>query len=199
MIEGDGQAVSEDEFLAARRAMVLNQLRPQGVTNHAVLAAMGSVPRERFVPAGARALAYADRSLTADGGAPIMPPAELGLLLAALDPRPGERALVVGAGGGYSAAVLEALGLGVTRTECDPPAGRDKYDVILIEGAVEVFPSWVAGRLSPAGRVAAALLDGGVARLSIGRGTGGVVGFTSLGDAQVPANPAFARPPAFTF
>lgn len=191
--------MTNDDFSAARRAMVLNQLRPQGVTNAAVLAAMGSVPRERWLPEGMGALAYGDRSLLLPGGAPIMPPAELGLLLTALDPKPGERALVVGAGGAYSAAVLEAIGLDVARSDGERPAGRGDYDLVLFEGAVERFPDWVAGRLAPGGRVGAALLDGGVARLSIGRGTNGRVGFASIADAQVPPNPAFARAPVFTF
>ena len=191
--------MTEDDYSEARRAMVLNQLRPQGVTNAAVIAAMGSVPRERFVPEAARASAYADRSLLLEGGAPMMPPAELGTLLTALDPRPGERALVVGAGGAYSAAVLEALGLAVSRSDADAPAGREQYDLVLIEGAVEQFPDWIAGRLAPGGRVGAALADGGVAHLSIGRCTGGSVGFSSIADAQVPSNPAFAAKPVFTF
>ncbi len=191
--------MNEDEYSAARRAMVLNQLRPQGVSNTAVLAAMGSVPRETFVPVPMRAAAYADRSLLGGGGVPMMPPVELGILLTALDPRPGERALVVGAGAAYSGAVLEALGLTVTRTDLDAPANRDQFDLVLIEGAVEQFPPWIAGLLAPGGRVGAALLDGGVARLSIGRGTGGAVGFTSIADAQVPPHPGFARTPVFTF
>ena len=51
------------DFSLARRAMVDNQLRPEGVTDRGVLAAMGSVERERFVPEAARALAYFDRPL----------------------------------------------------------------------------------------------------------------------------------------
>ncbi|HET9355623.1 MAG TPA: protein-L-isoaspartate O-methyltransferase [Sphingomicrobium sp.] len=191
--------MTEQDSSAARRAMVLNQLRPQGVTNTAVLAAMGSVPREQYVPPALRASAYADRSLLVDGGAPMMPPAELGILLNALDPRPGERALVVGAGGDYSAAVLAALGLTVTRTAGDAPPGRDLHDVVLVEGAVEQFPDWIAGQLAPGGRVGAALVEGGVARLSIGRASRGAIGFTTLADAQVPSHPGFALKPVFTF
>ncbi|WP_162888137.1 protein-L-isoaspartate O-methyltransferase family protein [Sphingomonas mesophila] len=187
------------DFSAARRAMVLNQLRPQGVTNGAVLAAMGAVPREQYVPAAMRALAYGDRSLVGDDGAPTMPPAELGLLLTALDPQPGERALVVGSGGAYSAAVLEAIGLTVARTDLDAPAGKAAFDIVLVEGAVEIFPDWVARLLAPGGRVGAALIDNGVARLSVGRSSNGALGFTTLADAQVPAHPGFARAHAFTF
>ena len=51
------------DFSLARRAMVDSQLRPQGVTDRGVLAAMGKVERERFVPEQARALAYFDRPL----------------------------------------------------------------------------------------------------------------------------------------
>ena len=179
--------------------MVLSQLRPQGVTHPAVLAAMGAIPREAFVPGHLTAMAYADRSLLLEGGAPMMPPAELGVLLTALDPMPGERALVVGAGGAYSAAVLEAIGLAVTRTDLAPPAGREQFDIVLVEGAIEAVPDWLGRVLAPNGRVAAAPVEQGVARLSIGRCAHGVVGFKSIADAQVSAHPGFARKPAFTF
>ncbi|HJU77828.1 MAG TPA: protein-L-isoaspartate O-methyltransferase, partial [Sphingomicrobium sp.] len=51
------------DFAAARRAMVENQLRPQGVTDPVVLDAMASVERERFLPAHTRPLAYVDRAV----------------------------------------------------------------------------------------------------------------------------------------
>ncbi|WP_240913943.1 protein-L-isoaspartate O-methyltransferase [Sphingomonas sp. HDW15A] len=188
-----------DDFTAARRAMVLNQLRPQGVTNLGVLAAMGTVAREAFVPQGLQAAAYGDRSLVLDGGAPMMPPAELGILLNALEPMAGEKALVIGEGGAYSAAVLEALGLDVTRTDAEPPLGRHAFDVILIEGSVGALPDWVVSQLAPGGRVGAAILDRGVSRLCIGRGDRGAIGFKSLADSQVPPLPAFQAKPQFTF
>ena len=188
-----------EDFTAARRAMVLNQLRPQGVTNLGVLAAMGTVAREAFLPESMRAAAYADRSLVLDGGAPMMPPSELGILLNALAPMAGEKALVIGRGGAYSAAVLEALGVDVTRTDAEPPSGRHAFNVILIEGSVGEFPDWVASQLAPGGRVGAAILEKGVSRLSIGRGDRGAIGFKSLADAQVPPLPAFLARPQFTF
>jgi protein-L-isoaspartate(D-aspartate) O-methyltransferase len=191
--------VTIDDFTAARRAMVLNQLRPQGVTNLGVLAAMGTVPREAFVPEGMRAAAYSDRSLILDGGSPMMPPAELGILLNALDPKAGEKALVIGQGGAYSAAILEALGLQVVRSDSDAPSGRGAFDIVLVEGSVAKLPEWAAGILAPGGRVAAAILEKGVARLSIGRGDRGAIGFKSLADAQVPPLPALQARPQFTF
>lgn len=188
-----------EDFTAARRAMVLNQLRPQGVTNLGVLAAMGTVAREAFVPEAMRAAAYADRSLTLKDGAPIMPPAELGILLNALEPRTGEKALVVGPGGAYSAAILEALGLSVVRSDAEAPSTRVAFDVVLFEGSLAKLPDWVAGVLAPGGRVGAAILDKGVSRLSIGRGDRGAIGLKSLADAQVPPLPAFQPRPQFTF
>src|SRR5512139_4039805 len=107
------------DFSLARRTMIDNQLRPEGVTDLDVLAAMGSVPRENYVPEGARALAYFDRPLKIADGRTMTPPAALGRLLSELAPKPGQRALVVGSGTGYSAAVLKAVGLDVVALESD--------------------------------------------------------------------------------
>src|SRR5215218_1325814 len=91
------------DFAAARRAMIDSQLRPEGVTNPAVLAAMGSIPREQFVPEELRPLAYSDRPLDFGKGQSMMAPAALARLLGELEPRAGERALVVGSDNGYAA------------------------------------------------------------------------------------------------
>src|SRR5687767_13032128 len=84
------------DFAAARRAMIDSQLRPEGVTDVAVLAAMASVAREEFVPDAVKPVAYMDRPLALGEGRFLMPPAALARLLTELAPRAGERALVVG-------------------------------------------------------------------------------------------------------
>lgn len=183
------------DFAAARRVMVASQLRPQGVTDAGVLAAMGSVPREDFLPASQQALAYGDRALLLDNGAPMMPPAELGQLLGRVAPVAGERALVVGEGGAYTAAILRHMGLEVEIGD----AGTRDFDLILVEGAIEHLPAELAQRLAPGGRVGAAIAEDGVTRLAIGRGDGKTVGFTSFAEAQVPILPGFAHAPAFVF
>lgn len=192
---------SAANFDAARRVMVVSQLRPQGVTDTRVLAAMGSIPRQEYVPASARASAYGDRPLRLDDGSPMMPPAEIGLLLSRLAPRPGERALVIGGGGAYAVALLRHIGLDV---ETCADKGTGPVDLILVEGAIENLPAAIAKRLAPDGRVGAAIVEDGVTRLATGRVAGSAsagqsVGFTSFAEAQVPRLPGASSAPAFTF
>lgn len=208
------------DFSLARRAMVDNQLRPEGVTDQGGLAAMSTVERERFVPAEARALAYFDRPLRIAKGRAMMPPAALGKLLTALAPRNGERALVVGSGTGYSTALLRSIGLDVVALDSDKSlaaiAGEagietlvgdlDKgwekgapYDLILLDGAVEEIPATLVKQLRDGGRLAGAIVERGVSRLVIGRAAGGVLGLRSIADAEVESLPGFDRPRAFTF
>lgn len=192
-------SISPSSFDDARRIMVASQLRPQGVTDTLVLAAMAAVPREDHVGTANRASAYGDRPLKLDDGSPVMPPAELGLLLTRLAPRPGERALVVGGGGAYAAAVLGHIGLDVRTDDNDP----DPVDVIVVEGAMEQLPDGLGDRLASGGRIGAAIVEDGVTRLAIGRAVdspnGKTIGFTSFAEAQVPVLPGTRRAPAFAF
>ena len=192
------------DHIAARRAMIDNQLRPEGVTDGAVLAAMGSVAREDFVPDAARGFAYFDRPILLGEGRAMMPPAALGRLLSELAPRGGERALVVGAGSGYSAALLTAIGLDVMSTDrLDGPDVSDAsgagFDLILIDGAVEQVPQPLIDQLVEGGRLGGALRVSGVSRLVVGRAAAGRLGLRTIVDADVPSLPHAARPPAFTF
>ena len=204
----------------ARRAMVDSQLRPEAVTDRGVLAAMGSVERERFVPDRYKSLAYFDRPLPIGAGRTMMPPAALGRLLSELAPVAGERALVVGSGSGYSAALLGAIGLDVTALESDKALGEAAdqagvatkvgdlargwaagapYDLILIDGAVEEIPAALTKQLAPGGRCGGALVDRGVTRLVVGRVSGGALGLATISDADVAVLPGFARARVFTF
>jgi protein-L-isoaspartate(D-aspartate) O-methyltransferase len=125
-------------------------------------------------------------------------------LLSKLAPQPGERALVVGGGGGYAAALLRQIGLAVDTADGSDAPGKNLYDLILVEGAIEQLPASLAGRLVPGGRAGAAILEGGVTRLATGRRAadpagGKSVAFTSFAEAQVPVLPGFAAAPAFVF
>src|SRR4030095_12183372 len=98
--------MTEHNFEQMRRVMVASQLRTTGVSDPSVLAAMGAVARERFVPAERASTAYADAPVPLGNGRFLNPPMALGKLLNEADPVASDRALVVGAATGYSAAVL---------------------------------------------------------------------------------------------
>ena len=187
------------DFAAARRAMIDSQLRPEGVSDPAVLAAMASVPREQFVPDALKPLAYSDRPLELGEGKAIMPPAALARLVMELEPRAGERALVVGPANGYAASVLGALGLEVDAAESQDDAGKAIYDLILIDGAVEDGPASLVARLGPSGRLGTGVADNGVTRLAIGKVSGGALGLRRFADSDVPVISAFTRPRVFSF
>ena len=188
----------KDEFADARAAMVESQLRPQGIADPVVVEAFASVPRERFVPQESLPLAYSDRSVKLGEGRFLMAPAALALLIQALEPRAGERALVVG-GSGYSAEVLRAMG--VDAADADPGAGKQggQFDIILIDGAIEEVPEAIIDQLAVGGRLAAAIIDRGVTRLTVGTKSAGGFGLRSIGDAAVPPLPGFERRQAFVF
>ena len=200
--------------------MVDAQLRPQGVNFRPVVEAMSEVPREQFVAEDAQPIAYIDRTVPTGDGRLMSPPAVVGLLLTELAPRAGERALVVGCGTGYSAAVLEAIGVQVTGLECSPElAGRARengidtvegpleegwkkgapYDLILIDGAVEYIPDSIIAQLADRGRLGTALLDRGICRLAVGRRAGKGFGLHTTDDAAAARLPGFAKPRTFIF
>src|SRR5437764_8624528 len=208
------------DYSAARAAMVDSQLRPQGVSDPAVLQAMATVPREQFVPDHSRPLAYVDRAVAIGTGRFLVAPAALGRLLTEMAPERGQRALVVGGGSGYSAALLLAMGLEVVAVESGSDlaaqarelgidviegpleAGHHAgapYDQVLIDGGVGLIPDAIVAQLADGGRLGTALVDRGITRLIVGRKSGGAFGYLSIGDAGVPALPGFTRPKAFTF
>jgi protein-L-isoaspartate(D-aspartate) O-methyltransferase len=89
--------------------MVERQLRRRGIADERVLDAMNTVPRERFVPRRERSRAYRDGALPIASGQTISQPWIVAAMAQALELQGDERVLEVGAGSGYSAAVLSLL------------------------------------------------------------------------------------------
>jgi protein-L-isoaspartate(D-aspartate) O-methyltransferase len=221
--------MTEHNFEHMRRAMVASQLRTTGVSDPRVVAAMGAVPRERFVPDARVPIAYADVQVPLEDGRALNSPMALGRLLTELHPRESERALVVAAATGYSAAVMARLAKEVVALEEHPAlvtraraalnantvadgnvelvegplaqghAPGAPYDLILIDGAVEFVPQALIDQLRDGGRLAAAVLERGVSRISIGRKAGEGFGMAAVADVAATILPGFVKPRTFTF
>jgi len=161
--------------------MVEEQLRRRGVADTRVLAAMGEVPREAFVPAGERDRAYCDGALPLSHGQTISQPLMVAMSVEALRLQGGETVLEVGAGSGYQAAVLSKLAkkvyaveivpelvqgarrvlddLGIDNVELICGDGRKgwpegaPYDGIVVAAAAEEVPPALVDQLSEGGRL----------------------------------------------
>lgn len=103
-----------------REEMVEKQLRRRGVRDRRVLEAMRKVPRHEFIPGEPGAGAYADEPAPIGSGQTISQPYMVAVMVEALELKGTERALEVGAGSGYHAAVLAELAAEVITIERDP-------------------------------------------------------------------------------
>ncbi|HEY1751103.1 MAG TPA: protein-L-isoaspartate O-methyltransferase [Caulobacteraceae bacterium] len=187
------------DFAAQRYSMVESQVRVADVTDYAIQDAMRIVPREALLAPQKRYLAYADIEVAYAPGRWLLKGRDVGKLLQALKPRAGERALAIAAP--YAAAVLEAMGLVVTRHDegdlAAPPAGP--YDLAVCEGAVSQVPeAWWQG-LEPGGRLAAVERSGPVGRAVLYVRTETGAGRRDLFDCAPPIMAGFAPQAAFTF
>jgi protein-L-isoaspartate(D-aspartate) O-methyltransferase len=114
-----------EDFTVAREKMVDSQLRTEDVTDYAILTAMGEIPRERFVPARMRPLAYIDEDIRvkdASGATParcLMEPAPFARLLQLAEIMPSDIVLDIGCATGYSTAVLARMANSVVAVEED--------------------------------------------------------------------------------
>jgi len=172
---------SPDPFLRLRNAMVADQIAARGVRDPRVLDAMRSVPRHEFVPAALQDDAYADTPLSIGHGQTISQPYIVALMTELARPAPTDRALEVGTGSGYQAAVLSRLVARVFSIELVEPLahsaastlqrlgfanvtvrGGDGYfgwpeeapfDIILVTAAPEQVPAALVAQLRPGGRL----------------------------------------------
>ena len=90
------------DFALARRNMIDGQLRPNRVTNAQLLAAIGELPRERFLPEATRSVAYADDDVPLGNGRYLMEPMVLARLIQTLQAQPEDRAMVIASGPGQA-------------------------------------------------------------------------------------------------
>ena len=187
----------------ARRAMIDSQLRVSGVNDPAVLAAIGRVPREDYLPAEARGHADIDRAIPLGHGQALPAPLVQGMMLSEALPRPGERVLVVTAGSTYLAALVEAMGALVDSVDAGAVTaakrGTAPYDLVLIDGAIEQMPAVLGDAMADGGRVVTGLVLRGVTRLASGRKLGGKVQLLPLAEVGIPVLGEFAHAKTWSF
>jgi len=167
----------------ARHNMVEQQVRPWDVLDSRVLEALSSVPREAFVPAAHRALAFADTGLPLGHGEVMMKPVIEGRVLQAVVPSATESVLEIGTGSGFLTACLARLAASVHSVEqhadladaarehlhaggivnatvevAEAVGGfeaKQQYDVVVVTGAVAALPQRWREWVRPGGRLLA--------------------------------------------
>lgn len=221
----EGMPAQSGRFDAMRNAMVASQLRTNAVNDPRVVEAMRDVAREDYLPEDQRAVAYRDTLLPLNGGRRHNSPLATGRLITEARVQPEDKVLLIGAAGGYAAAVLGRLAASVTAVEEDESlaglataaladqsnvsvvkgplaAGSPEggpYDVLIIDGAVAHVPDALVAQLRPGARVAAGIDDRGVTRLASGRRTDGGFGLIDFADIECATLPGFAAPKTFKF
>lgn len=215
------------DFALQRRMMVDGQLRTYDVTEPRLIAAMDEVPRERFV--ADPATAYLDRpaAMSAQSKRMMMTPMVFARLVQSAAPTPTDSVLVVGAGTGYGAAVMARLAARVVALESDEAlsglakaalaeAGAETvtvvtgplrdgygaakpYDVIVVEGAIEVEPTHLLAQLAQGGRLVCVVGRGRAGRATLYTRTDEVTGQRTVTEAAAPLLEAFAKEPSFVF
>lgn len=216
------------DYAAARQHMIDSQIKTNKVTDPSVIEALAALPREAFVADAQKKLAYIDRPVAIGAGRRMTEPMVLARLLQVAQLKGTETVLVVGAGTGYSAAILSRLVKKVVALESAPElaerakailsqlgignvsvvagdlaAGRPAdgpYDFILVDGAAEIVPDALGAQLADRGRLAVVIKDQGV----VGRGTilvkaDGVISQRAIFDADTEVLPGFTRPQRFVF
>jgi protein-L-isoaspartate(D-aspartate) O-methyltransferase len=220
------------DFAELRTKMVDGQVRTTDVTSLPLLAAMLTVAREAFVPDARRALAYIDDDIlltdrSGQGARYLMEPSPFAKLVQLLEIGPEDRVLDVGAGTGYSAAVLSLLGKSVVALESESSLaekaettlaglGYDNvsvvrgplkegypdgapYDVILLEGSIDALPDTLLNQLAEGGRLAVVEGHGHAGAARLYRKSGGVATGRKVFNAAVKPLPGFERVREFEF
>lgn len=202
------------DYSPQRAKMVDGQLRTTDVSNVPLLDAMGEVPREAFVPARKRELAYIDEDLEISGasGGParfLMEPSPFAKLVQLADVQSSDVVLDIGCGTGYSAAILSRIASFVVALECDSvlaEAATETLDelgcvnVSVVEGALqEGYPGdapydviFVGGAVDEVpDALLAQLRDGGRLVAVIGQGNAARAHIFVKNEEVVSSRPAF--------
>lgn len=209
-------------FAAARENMVESQVRPNGITDHRIIAAMADIAREDFVPAERRAIAYMDEDIALAAGTDpryLIEAMAFAKLVQLAEISPADKVLHVGAATGYGTAVLARLAARVVALESDSAlaaAARSNlagivnvtvaegalaggvpaeapFDIIVVEGRVAELPQTLLAQLADGGRAVAVVGETEVGKAMLWTATSGNTACRPAFDASIAALPGFAR------
>lgn len=216
------------DFDLAREIMVDSQIRPNDVTEPAIVAAFLRTPREEFVPNSRRSVAYSELEIATSEGRALWTPRDTAKLIKLANIKPSDIVLVLGAGAGYEAALISHLAdtvialedsaalvdgmsqrfaaLGIDRVApvegqlAEGLPSQAPFDVIYVCGMIETLPEAWGLQLAEGGRLIAVTTDSD----TLGRGrvftkTGDTLSSREAFDACPPRFAAFDRKPSFTF
>lgn len=205
--------------------MVDTQVRPSDVTKFPIIDAMLSVPREAFVPSTMREAAYIGENLDIGGGRVLLEPRTLAKMLDVLDIKPTEVILDIAPGLGYSTAVLAHMAEFVIGVEDDESRAEEAqsilseqgidnaaiisgalaegaaksgpYDVIILQGAVEVLSDSLLAQLKDGGRIVAIFAEGDLGVVRIGYKMDQRINWRMAFNAGAPVLTGFAKKAEF--
>jgi protein-L-isoaspartate(D-aspartate) O-methyltransferase len=186
---------------------------------------MLTVPREIYVPEARREAAYVGENLSIGSGRVVLEARTLAKLLEALDIQPDEMVLDLGCGLGYSSAVIARLAGTVIAVEEDEALAADAqrllseegvdnalvitgplaagapkhapYDVIVLQGGVEVLPPEISDTLRDGGRIGAIFMDGALGTAMLGRKSNGRISWRAIFNAAAPVLEGFRKATGF--
>ncbi len=212
---------------AARRAMVESQIHVNEVTDPRLLEAFATLPRELFVPKAEAGTAYSERDIPLGGGRYLIKPRALARLLQAVAVQPTDLVLHIGAGRGYTSAILGALAETVVALESDAAlrqhaettltlvnadnvaviagdfrAGapdQGPFDVIVVDSSVAHVPQTWLDQLAEGGRLGVFERQRPPGHGVVYLRTEGVFGRRVEFDATIPYLPGFAPEQRFSF
>ncbi|AUJ64680.1 protein-L-isoaspartate O-methyltransferase [Aestuarium zhoushanense] len=213
------------DYTTRRTMMVDTQVRPSDVTKFPIIDAMLSVPREAFVPSTMREAAYIGENLDIGGGRVLLEPRTLAKMLDVLDIKPTEVILDIAPGLGYSTAVLAHMAEFVIGVEDDESRAEEAqsilseqgidnaaiisgalaegaaksgpYDVIILQGAVEVLPDSLLAQLKDGGRIVSIFAEGDLGVVRIGYKMDQRINWRMAFNAGAPVLTGFAKKAEF--